>query len=208
MLLIDGFLIDAEITSDHVFENDVTDHPVEVGADITDNSRARPVLLTLEGVVSDTPLGAAAVERTGVTLPSADALARLTGIRNAREPISIATSLQRYDNMLMQRLSITKNADTGRALRFVAEFKQVILATNERVVKRTVKPSVRVKIDRGAKATTPVTNTPPKVPQVDATKAPVRRVATAVGHAPPGNAQVKRIPDFYSIGGGAGRSRF
>ena len=40
----------------HVFENLVTEHPVETGAKLTDHIKANPYKLTLTGLFSDTPI--------------------------------------------------------------------------------------------------------------------------------------------------------
>lgn len=175
MLIIDGLIIDAEVSSDHTFEAEVTDHPVEKGADVTDHNRPRPIVVTVEGIVSATPLGTLRTSREG-TDPPADALAVLQQIRDDREPVKISTSLQDYENMMMQRLQITKDASTGRALRFSATFKQVIIAINERTVKRAATPSAKGETDLGNKPATPVTTTPPKAPSVDTKRPPVRRI--------------------------------
>lgn len=194
MLLIDGFEVDAEISGEHLLENEVTDHPVETGGDVTDHSRPKPITYTVEGVVSDTPLGNMVDTRSGVTLPSADALARLTGIRDAREPVQIGTSLRTYDNMLMQSLSFTKDASTGRALRFRATFKQVIIATNERIVKRVTAPRAKGKTNRGNKAATPVTTLAAKRPAVNPYVPATRRVKLddGVHYAPDGKLEVRQ----------------
>jgi hypothetical protein len=186
MLLIDDFEIDAEVSSDHSFENDVTDHPVEVGADVTDHSRPKPITVDITGVVSDTPLTNMQSARTGVTLPSDDALVRLIAIRDAREPVRVATKLRTYDNMMLVSLAITKDAQTGRALRFRASFKQVILAKNQRVVKRVVVPRAKDKVDRGNKPATPVAVSPGKLPQVNPYIPATRKVQLEDGSYTPG----------------------
>jgi hypothetical protein len=48
--------IDATLSESHVFQNTVTDHPIEGGAAITDHSRPNPVRLGLTGMISNHPL--------------------------------------------------------------------------------------------------------------------------------------------------------
>lgn len=202
-MLIDGFEIDAELVSDHTFDSEVTDHPVEVGADVSDNVRPLPIMVQIEGVVSDTPLGTLASRRSVGVLPSDDALSKLLTIRDAREPIKISTSLRSYDSMIMQALQITKDSTTGRALRFRATFKQVIIVANERVTRRTVVPRSKSSVNRGNKATTPVPSaqysatangypTPKKSPKINRRKPPVRRVRPSVdsGYVPNGRVNI------------------
>ena len=63
---IGDIVIDASITETHVLENEITDHPVEQGANISDHSRPLPDSFTMECVVSNTPiLPAAALGQLG-----------------------------------------------------------------------------------------------------------------------------------------------
>lgn len=142
-IIIDGYTIDASISEDHSFDSDVTDFPVEQGANITDNVRPKPIVITIEGIVSDTPLGAIADIRHGddTFTPSNEALAVLEGIRAARQPVTIQTTLRVFENMLMSGLSIPRDPQTGAALRFSATFTEVILVTNNRTTVRVATPS-------------------------------------------------------------------
>lgn len=168
-LIIDGYEIDVAESEEHTFENDVTEHPVESGADITDHVRARAIVVTVEGIVSDTPLEALArrrnelVEIGGETFakPSEEAFARLLEINDSREPITIETSLKTYSDMVLQSLSAPRNAGTGEALRFSATFKQVRLVTSERTTVLVSVPRGKKKINRG-QAFAPIVDAPAK----------------------------------------------
>lgn len=141
MIIIDGYTIDAALSEEHAFDSEVTMFPVESGADITDHVRAQPITVTIEGVVSDTPIGLMRDVRNGTTtLPSNDALAKLIEIRDAREPITVETTLRVYDNMVMTSLQVPQNSKIGDALRFKAVFTQIHLVTNERTVVVTSSP--------------------------------------------------------------------
>jgi len=151
-VLIDGYLVDVAVSEGHEFPSEVTQHPVETGADLTDHVRNRPIMITLEGVVSDTPIGLVANERSEDVLPSDEALAKLKEIRNRREPVTITTSLGTYENMAMQSLSVPRSSSTGEALRFTCVFVQIQLITNERTTIRVAEPRGKKKISKGAKA--------------------------------------------------------
>ena len=147
---INGYLIDAFLTETHKRSADVTSYPVESGGQVTDNIRIKPVQVTVEGIVSDTPLGNALTTRntaqapsdesaTGATLdflPSDEALAVLEGIFLTRELVTLVTGLKSYDNMVLFDLEIPRDAETGHALRFTAQFQQVVLVTNRRTTIR------------------------------------------------------------------------
>ena len=153
MVTFDGYPVDVAVTEEHAFDAEVTDHPVEKGADVTDHTRLKPPTVTIEGVVSDSPIGAVALDpsRTGSTKPSDDALAKILKIRDDRLPITITTALRRYENMGLQTLSIPKSKDIGAALRFRATFKQLTFVTNKRTTVKTVVPRSKGKAKRGTK---------------------------------------------------------
>ncbi len=154
MITIGGFDVDAAITEEHAFDADVTDYAVEKGSNISDNIRSRPAKVTIEGVVSDTPLTEMARTRAasgGSGPPSQDALAHLEKIRDDREPVTIVTSLRLYENMALESLSIPRSKDTGDALRFRAVFKQIRFVTNARTTVRVATPKSRKKVNRGSK---------------------------------------------------------
>lgn len=157
---IGGFELDASVNETHSFESEVTDHPVEKGADVTDHVRARPIMLMIEGVVSDSPIGDIRDRRSVTTSPSNDALAHLLDIRDKREPIVVETALKVYENMVLQSLEIPRSASTGEALRFRATFKQVQLVTNLRTTIFVAFPSGAKKVNRGNKPSKTVTNAP------------------------------------------------
>lgn len=156
MITIGDLIVDAAITEEHAYEADVTRYPVEDGSDISDNVRNQPVRLTIEGLISDTPLGRAAIVRdieiegvdgasasTDQSLPSSAALDVLLSIRDQREPVSITTSLKLYDNMVLTSLNLPRDAETGGALKFTAMFEQITIVQNKRVRVRTTPAGAR-----------------------------------------------------------------
>lgn len=48
--------IDATVSEQHQLDSEVTDHPVEKGVNLSDHVRALPDTLTLNGVISNTPI--------------------------------------------------------------------------------------------------------------------------------------------------------
>jgi hypothetical protein len=181
-LLIDGYEIDIAESEEHVFENEVTEHPVESGGDITDHVRARAISLTIEGIVSDTPLAALAQRRNELVViggetfakPSEEAFARLLEINATREPITIETSLRSYTDMVLEHFSAPRNAGTGDALRFTATFKQIRLVTNERTTILVATPRGSKPVNRG-QAFAPVVEAPAQ------TSANANALANSVG---------------------------
>lgn len=151
MITIDGFVIDANINEDHSFVNEVTVHEVEQGADIADHVRARPTVITVDSIVSDTPLGSIIDERDPGSKPSQDAYLFLRDLRDAREAVTIETSLDRFDDMMLTTLIPRQDARTGDSFQFTATFTQIRLVTNERTTIRVSVPRAARKVNRGHK---------------------------------------------------------
>ena len=151
-VVIDGYTIDAALRETHSREAEISDYPVEEGADVTDNVRARPKSVEIEGIVSDTPIGAMATLRGGATgsaspdgellfLPSDEALAKLEAIFAARAPVTVETSAKTYENMVLVSLEVPRDISTGEALRFTASFREIILVQVNRTTVRVSSPS-------------------------------------------------------------------
>ena len=168
-VFIDGYEIDVTLSEEHFFDNEVTEHPVERGADVTDHVRARPVRITLEGLVSDTPIGDLAIRRKEFTLingeafalPSDESFARLLAIRDAREPVTIETSLRSFDDMMLESLTVPRTPQNGDALRFRATFVQVQFVTNDRTTIRVAVPRAAKKVNLGNRGAPADGNPPP-----------------------------------------------
>ena len=185
MTYIGEFLVDVATSEEHVDECDVTDNPVEAGAAITDNVRRRPRTLTLECVVSDTPIGAVA-EARGLAEQQAAATeaflqqlniigapstlnpyrtaadecrAFLARTLSAREPITVTTEIRTYESMVLYNVSESRTATTGDAIRFRAMFRQVRIVTNERSTVRVAVPRAKKRKKIGNRPPTPVIKT-------------------------------------------------
>lgn len=158
MILINGYAIDAALSEQHSLEAELTSYEVEEGSDVTDHQRNLPPNVVIEGIVSDTPIGNMADVRARETpsgtndlefLPSAEALARLTDIFNAKKPITIETTLKVYESMNLTKLDVPVDAETGGALRFTATFERLVLVKNNRVAIRVSTPRASGKAGKG-----------------------------------------------------------
>ena len=175
---IDGYLIDAAPLEQHGFNSTVTSHPVEKGADITDHVVVQPETVTLECIVSDTPIGDAADARDG-GVPSAEVFARLIAIRDAREPVEVETSLTTFSNMILESLSIPTR--DGDALNFRASFKQLVLIEADRT-KRVEVPRAAKKQHRGDKPSKEVKDGWPPTYSIGRKESVAHGLAEKLGH--------------------------
>lgn len=156
LLLINGLAIDAFLSEEHVREAEATQYPVEQGSDITDHVHLRPVMLTVEGVVSDAPLSpiVEATRQEGLA-PSEEARLRLEDTFDLRQPITIVTARVTLEDMIMTSLSATLDSSTGAAYVFRATFQKLRLVENRRVQVKVAVPRAKKKVDLGTKPPTP-----------------------------------------------------
>ena len=142
---IDVITVDATVSETHSSEVEVTDHPVETGADITDHARPKPDQIQLDCIISNTPMPGAndpLTQKTqdGVVFSSrgeldtslaAQAYNDLLDLKNHGTLIDVSSQLRRYENMVLKSLSVPVDAKTGQALRFTATLKEVTIVSNK-----------------------------------------------------------------------------
>ena len=145
--MIGDLALDCTVTETHTATSTVTKHPVESGSNITDHIRPDPVQLSITGIVSDTPIGAREVQRAieigGVSVqikqqetPTSPtgfgraAWSKLDAMRLAAKPVTVLTRDKKYESMAIVSLTVPKEAKTGGALYFTAQFKQVRIVFN------------------------------------------------------------------------------
>lgn len=145
--MIGDLALDCTVTETHTATSTVTKHPVESGSNITDHIRPEPVQLSITGIVSDTPIGAREVQRAieigGVSVqikqqetPTSPtgfgraAWSKLDAMRLAAKPVTVLTRDKKYESMAIVSLTVPKEAKTGGALYFTAQFEQVRIVFN------------------------------------------------------------------------------
>lgn len=147
LVMIDEFLIDVSLSEEHSFESEVTEYPVEKGADITDNIRPKPIQITMEGLVSNTPINPDIISARDAADQSVDdAYATFMKIRDDRETVTIRTSLRTYENMAMKNLVIPRQPGQADSLRFTATFVQVLIVSNTRTTRVSTPIAVKPKL--------------------------------------------------------------
>jgi hypothetical protein len=158
---IGGIRIDMTIEEFYEDSVEVTEHPVQSGAQITDHSFKRPMELVLVcgwsdssisglaglgnkiagslgvGVFfsSDNPLAGTTGSFSGGAMVASDYVAniysQLLQIQEARQPVAIVAGLRSYEKMLITSLRVQRDQKTKYALLVHAFFKQVILVDTQ-----------------------------------------------------------------------------
>ena len=101
------------ISEAHESMLEITDYPIENGANVSDHAFMRPKRLSLEIAAED-----AAVTWNALVL-----------FQESRIPFYMVTGLTIYSNMLIERLTAHRDIETSTILRGRAELKEVIIAT-------------------------------------------------------------------------------
>lgn len=156
--------LDAAVSETHQQEVDVTEHPVERGSPVSDHLRPKPIQITIEGVISDTPLagtefaglssvasiitGAAPSRRNS---RSESALAALQDLVDKQELITIVTGLRSYEDMAITSVTVPRSPSNGASLRFSIQARQVRQVSLQTV---SVVPKAAPRKNKGSKATT------------------------------------------------------
>lgn len=114
----------ADLTNRELHERsaEVTSHPIETGATISDHVITQPDKILLEGFITDTPVAIFAAQQ-GRTQNGFDILNEAF---NAREPIQIVTGFGIYENMIITRLTLPRERPSS--MQFILEATRVIIA--------------------------------------------------------------------------------
>lgn len=175
---IGPFTAHVTISERHVDELDITDHPVEAGAQISDHAYKRPPEVTIDCAWSDTPqsgnflqglanavsgtvAGAQAILTGNSPSQVRDVYSKLLALQASATLIDVYTGKRSYRDMLVRQLIVETDKETEHVLRVTATLRQVLIAT-ARVVSLSSAPAEDMlspeatlsPIDRGLKRLT------------------------------------------------------
>ena len=137
-----ALVLDAILSETIHMEAQLTKSPIETGEDVTDHAILVPDRLTIEALVSNTPLGYLALGSPFAN-PAKKALDFLTRVFTDRIPFDFVGGFKVYQNMVMTRFTPDRTSSTGDALRFTAEMERILLATAQLVPVGNVDPAVQ-----------------------------------------------------------------
>jgi hypothetical protein len=111
-----GFVVTEESAID---ELEITEHPVQSGAAITDHAYKKPAEVSVKFMY-------------GVAQGDLSTLYQeLLDFQKERELFSVTTGKRTYSNMLLKSLSLTTDKNTENVLSLSADFKEIIVAELE-----------------------------------------------------------------------------
>lgn len=163
--------IDADIETVHEAGWDVTEYPIESGANIADHRRRKLRTIRLTGIITNTPLkllGGLDFSPSGTNFQNplnaksraVDAWKQLQELGNSKEPIQVITSLETIPNMSIESLTATRTASTGNVLSFTATMKELQFANAELVAAIAPTKPKAPPVNKGKVA-------PPEVPAIE-----------------------------------------
>jgi hypothetical protein len=144
-------LFDATLSEVSLAAAEVTEHPIEQGANVTDHSRRKSEALKLEVTVTDYPLTA-----SGRGIGAQAETGRAKAIRQSLESamangtvLIVETGAKLYENMVLKEVVVNRNRAVSGALRITLNLVEVRFATSETVAVaiRVAKPET----DKGKK---------------------------------------------------------
>ncbi len=114
---------DCVIEEQHYDGTQITDHPVEIGAAISDHAFLRPSAVELRYGWAN-----ASAKTSGYVQQIYQAL---LAIRATRQPFNISTGKRNYTNMMMGDLRITTDVDHEYTLMVTASCREVLIAETQ-----------------------------------------------------------------------------
>jgi hypothetical protein len=120
-----------------------TRNPIETGANVTDHVTLVPQKLTLEGIVSNTPVSLFRI-LSGITFsdPAQDAFRFIRDLYRNREPFDFVGGLDIYRDMIITSFNPSRTPVTGDILQFTITMEKIQFADSEVVQATNFKESV------------------------------------------------------------------
>ncbi len=99
---------DVTVREEHTNESQITDNPIEGGGLVVDHVQDRPTVLTIEVAHSNAPANFLADR-----LPTRHLTiwTQLEALKATQLPFTVVTSLKRYNNMLIQRMTLPRDRE-------------------------------------------------------------------------------------------------
>lgn len=155
-----GYFFDAVFSEDHVNDREITKHPVQTGAPITDHSYQQPTIVTLEIGMSDVmdSLATNQYSASGISTKSIEAYRAFKALQEGGQPVTLQTRLYRYENMLIKSVRAKDDKTTTYSLKATIILQEIKMAQTS-IVKTSLLPAQSgavakkvVKVDKDNKA--------------------------------------------------------
>jgi len=154
------YFFDAILRAEHNQELVETEHPIQDGASVVDHCYLRPAQVTLEIGMSDCMARYVDGQFTSNSSKSISAYETLLDIQSQRIPITLATRLKLYENMVIKFIRAVDTRETQHALRVEVTFVQLIVAqTATNTIPASARPDATDLTNEGTKQVLPPSST-------------------------------------------------
>jgi hypothetical protein len=120
-----GIILDATISEATTYAADVTSYPVERGTDASDHIRARPVQITVEGIITNNPLQESGLRDSKDASRASNAVDTLRKLQETGTLCTLYVATKKFDNMALESFNFTRTKDTAGGVRLTLNFKQI-----------------------------------------------------------------------------------
>ena len=153
--------LDATVREEHGMSARVTESPLESGANVADHVISEADTLNIDGVITETPVYFSKEPSPGsadlVEVPYASSGSRvldgyeaLRRLMERRQTITVVTGLRTYQDMVMTNLNVPREPETGVALRFSAELRQIRMVNSASIPPNKASPKSKSKAQKTA----------------------------------------------------------
>jgi hypothetical protein len=151
--------LDATISEGTEHNVTVTDHPIEDGASASDHIRDEPDQLTIEGIISRTPVENPYYLLLEKSQRHEEAWGQLVYWLKSHILVKISTSINTWENMAIQSLSRKRSSDVGEAVQFSLKVKEIVkVVSSEAEAPARSVPTQSKSSDEGTKTAKPVSD--------------------------------------------------
>lgn len=149
--------IDLDVTMDeaHEWSADVTSHPVENGSPITDHIQEQPDKLKITGMISDSAISDNVIKAYS-EIDNSQFLTRaqttfdlLRKLIKDKKTVTVYTKHKVYTDMALESLNIPRDASSGDAVNFTADFKHIRMVSTQTIeIPKGVSAKKTAKVDK------------------------------------------------------------
>lgn len=131
----DGSIVIAQATVEekHTDDLEITEHPVELGAAITDHAFKRPAEIIIQMAFSNTPSAITGQDKYADPFDVKKAYQSLLKLQQDRVLLHIETGKRSYDNMLIKGLVTTTDNKTENSMFITVSCRQIIIVNTQTV---------------------------------------------------------------------------
>ncbi|WP_447867181.1 phage baseplate protein [Rahnella bonaserana] len=133
-----GLIIpDVVVSEKHQDALEITEHPVEIGAPVSDHSYKRPAEVTMEMGFSGggSLLDFADTSSIGISLGTSpkEIYQQILDLQASRVPFDVTTGKRQYSNMLIRDIDVTTDRTSENVLMCVLTLREVIISQTQSI---------------------------------------------------------------------------